>query len=256
MNSEALWLAALFDPKAETPSGLKSWNGSSTTERFSVYRNNVITSLVNALGETFDVTRQLVGEDFFRAMASEFVRQHPPEGARLVDYGDEFPSFISTFPPARPLVYLADVARLEQAYIQTYHAADCPALSAAEFQAALSTAETTGGYQLQLHPALRMLNLRFAAISIWSAHHGNGALDKIDTATPEHAWVFRCGLEVAIFRVRAGDYHFTEQITAGESLEDAANFAIAADPEFDFPVCLATMLREGMITAVTRHGGD
>ena len=256
MSREGQWVQALLNPDDAAPSGLKSWNGSSTTDRFAVYRNNVVTSLTNALAETFDVTRQLVGDDFFHAMAAVFVRQSPPNGARLIDYGEDFPSFIARFPPAQSVPYLADVARLEHAYIQAYHAADCRALSPAEFETALAAVETDGAFQLRLHPALYWQRSEFAVVSIWSAHQGNGAMEEIDIFAPEHAWVFRCGLEVAVFHVRPGDHHFAARIAAGALLQDAATSAVDADPEFHLPTCLATMLRDGMITAVAGQSGD
>ena len=256
MNREGQWVQALLNPDDAPPSGLKSWNGSSTTERFAVYRNNVVTSLVNALAQTFDVTRQLVGDDFFHAMAALFVRQCPPTGARLIDYGEDFPSFIASFPPARPVPYLADIAGLEHAYIQAYHAADCAALSPSEFEAALGAAEMHGACRLRLHPALYWRQSEFAIVSIWSAHHGNGAMEEIDIFAPEHAWIFRCGLEVAVFRVRPGDHHFAARIAAGALLQDAASSALKADPDFHLPTCLATMLREGMITGVAGQSGE
>ena len=41
--------------------------------RFAVYRNNVAAGLIRALEARFPVTRRLVGDDFFRAMAGGFV---------------------------------------------------------------------------------------------------------------------------------------------------------------------------------------
>lgn len=256
MSREGQWVQALLDPDCAPPSGLKSWNGSCTSERFAIYRNNVITSLVNALAETFQVTRQLVGEDFFGAMAAEFVRRDPPACARLIDFGREFPSFIAAFPPARQVAYLADVARLEYDYVQAYHAADLTALSPAEFQAAIETVEIDGHFCLELHPGFYWLQSSFAIVSIWSAHHGTGSMKEIDPLAPECAWIFRCGLEVAVFRVRPGDHHFVARIAQGALLVDAANSAMEIDPEFQLASCLATMLREGMVTGITRCTRD
>lgn len=66
--------AALLDPARPAPAGLTSWNGSDPAQRFAVYRNNVTVSLIDALADTFPVVQALVGVDFFRTMAREFVR--------------------------------------------------------------------------------------------------------------------------------------------------------------------------------------
>lgn len=84
LGTEPRFVAALLDPDAPYPAGLTAWNGSDPTRRFAVYRNNVISSLI----DTFPVTLALVGEAFFRAMAGVLVRQAPPRSVRLADYGE------------------------------------------------------------------------------------------------------------------------------------------------------------------------
>ena len=92
--------AALLDPDRPAPVGLSTWNGSDPAARFGVYRNNVAVSLIGALADTFPVTRELVGAPFFDAMARCFVAAEPPRSPVLAEYGNTFPDFVSTFPPA------------------------------------------------------------------------------------------------------------------------------------------------------------
>ena len=44
-------------------------------------------------------------------------------------YGDGFPAFVASFPPAGAIPFLADVARLENAWVEAYHAAEAGALA-------------------------------------------------------------------------------------------------------------------------------
>ena len=99
--SQAEFSAALRDPTQAAPRGLHTWNGSDPAARFAVYRNNVVSSLIDALAETFPVVQALVGVEFFRAMASLFVRQSPPRSRVLASYGAALPSFIASFAPAQ-----------------------------------------------------------------------------------------------------------------------------------------------------------
>jgi hypothetical protein len=72
----------------------------------------------------YPICEQLVGGEFFMAMASEFIaitQSHSPD---LNDYGSDFAAFISTFTPAEALPYLADTARLEWAWHQITGAPD------------------------------------------------------------------------------------------------------------------------------------
>ena len=113
MTTHADFAAALLDPEAALPAGLVVWNGSDPAHRFAVYRNNVTSALSDVLADSFPVTQQLVGEEFFRAMARVFLRRSPPSSPMLSAYGEGFPAFVEDFAPARAVPYLADVARLE-----------------------------------------------------------------------------------------------------------------------------------------------
>src|SRR5450830_2078243 len=103
--------AALLAPDQACPDGLFSSNGADSASRFAVYRNNVHGSLINALASAYPVTLQLVGDEFFRAMAGCYVQANPPSSPVISAYGATFSSFIQGFEPAASVPYLADVAR-------------------------------------------------------------------------------------------------------------------------------------------------
>ena len=100
MSTQAAFSAALLDIVLPCPDGLCSANGADPASRFAVYRNNVQGSLINALADSYPVVRQLVGDEFFRAMAGVFVQSHPPHSPLMSDYGRELADFISEFEPA------------------------------------------------------------------------------------------------------------------------------------------------------------
>lgn len=172
--------AALLDPQAALPPGLVAWNGSDPGRRFLVHRNNVLSSLIDALADAFPVVQALVGEAFFRAMASVFVRSAPPRLRLLVQYGSAFPAFVECFGPARSLPCLSDVARLEFARTEAYHAADAAPLPQSAMQAALGSGERIGELRLGGHPSLRVLSSPCAFLSVWAAHQGADNLAEID----------------------------------------------------------------------------
>jgi hypothetical protein len=94
----------------------------STAERFAVHRRHFIHSLTHVLAKTFPAVVSLVDERFFAFMVDSFVRQHPPRTPCLYRYGEEFPAFLSTFPPSAHLSYLAEVARFEWVIHSVFHA--------------------------------------------------------------------------------------------------------------------------------------
>ncbi len=247
MNSQEDFVAALLDPQRDCPPQLKAWNGSDPAARFAVYRNNVLSSLVDALATSFPVAQQLVGEEFFRAMAAVHVRQSPPRSRILADYGAGFPEFVEGFPPAASLPYLADVARLEWLRIRAYHAADAAPLPSDALAAAMAAPETLGALLFQLHPSLGLLDSAFAIVSLWAAHQGALAIAGVDPYQPQCALVLRNGLEVEVLGIRPGDAQFIHALQQGLPLGRATERAIACDAGFDLGTCLAHLLRAGAI---------
>ena len=69
-------------------------------------------------------SQRITGVDFFRAMARFHIRATPPTSPLLFEYGRDFPDFIETYEYARAMPWLADIARIERAWLDAYHAAD------------------------------------------------------------------------------------------------------------------------------------
>lgn len=250
MTSQSTFAAALLRPELPCPSGLIAWNGSDPAVRFAVYRNNVTVSLIDALAATYPVLQALVGEEFFRAMAKEFVQANPPHSRIMAFYGLGFADFVAAFPPAASVPYLGDVARLEMARVQAYHAADVAPLEPATLQAALADPETLMSLQLVPHPSVQVIASPFAIFSLWAAHQGVGNLSSVDPEVGQTALVYRQGLEVDTLELAVGVGQFIGAINAGETLVDAAGMA-SHDPAFDLTQALALLLRLQLITHIT-----
>jgi hypothetical protein len=254
MSFQDAFAAALLDPAAPCPDGLATWNGSDPARRFAVYRNNVTGSLIDALGETFPVVRQLVGDDFFRAMAAAFVRAAPPASRILAHYGAAFPAFVAAFEPARALAYLPDVARLEWLRVQAYHAADAQPLAPQHLAHALSMPERLPAARVTLHPSLASLASAYAVVSLWAAHQGIGELGSVDPYVAESALVVRHGLDVEVISIAPGAAAFVAGLARGDVFGLAAAEAGTAHPAFDLAATLAILIRSGAITDLTLPG--
>ncbi len=246
----AAFAAALLDPCLPCPAGLRSWNGSNTSARLAVHRNNVMSSLIDALAETFPVVAELVGEEFFRAMAAQFIRHSPPSTRVLSRYGGGFADFVACFPPASGLPYLADVARLEFARVQAYHSADLPPISDEAVRLALSSGEQMAELRLQFHPSLTVLESGFAVVSLWAAHQGEIDISSVDPAVAEAAIVLRKGLDVVVLRAPPGAATFVAAAQRGEGFARAAAAAADAHPEFELTALLGLLFEQSAVTAI------
>ena len=242
---------ALLAARAGAPPGLHAWNGSDPTQRFDVYRNNVLVSLSSALATAFPVCCQLLGDEFFLAMAREYVRLSPPVSPVIAEYGDGFADFIEAFPPAATLPYLPDVARLERLRVLSYHAADASLLDSGSLQGLLADPESLGQLQIQLHPACHVMRSRHAIVSLWAAHQTGSeterrsALSCIDLDSAEDALVTRPAHDVSVSRLPWGAAEFLLALAAGQGLGQAARAAAQVDGS-NLETNMAWLLRPGV----------
>jgi hypothetical protein len=237
----------LLDPGV-MPGGVAGPRGKAAAKRYNVYRNNVTVSLINALAETFPATRRITGEEFFRAMARFHIRATPPTSPLLFEYGRDFPDFIAGYEYAESLPWLADVARIERAWLDAYHAGDAEPL--APHALAAIDPDRLAGAVLTPHPAMRILRSRFPAVTIFAANRSGEPVGPIKAAEPEDALITRPALEVVVRRLPPGAAVFLTRLVEGEPLGAAAGAALAESPEFDLSASIAGMLEAGAFFAI------
>ncbi len=179
-----------------------------------VYRNNVMHSLIEALGEAVPVVKALVGDEFFAAMASIFIRQHPPNKASLIGFGEGFDRFLERFPPAKQLPYLPDMARFELAWLACYHAKDHDIMSASSQYSPRS--------RFLFHPSAQFLHLKFALSSVWLAHQQEEEPDEIELGEgDEYILLLRSNDEVEMRILTPQSYYFLHALSQNMPLEKA-----------------------------------
>ncbi|KAF0814058.1 hypothetical protein IGB42_01738 [Andreprevotia sp. IGB-42] len=211
-----------------------------TQQHLAIYRNNVRLNRIDALPAAFPTVAALVGEDYFRALAREYVKAVPASSANLHDDGAALAAFIATFAPATALPYLPDVARLDWALHRAYHAADAAPLDTATL-AALQPAQFAA-LQLQFHPAVALVRSSAWPIADILTMHQGGATAMLDAG----------GQSVLVWRNATGVQHlpvadpaWLAALLGGQSLGDTLAQA-TQDPN---PL-LARLFAEGLISAI------
>ena len=239
--------AALLDPARPVPWGLVGPDGEPSLRRYSVYRNNVVVGLIDALKEAFPVVYRIVGDEFFQGLAHAYVVKEPPASPILLDYGAGFPSFIGEFGPAAVLPYLADVARIERAWTEAYHAGEAAPLDPGGLTSLAPDDFIDIGFSL--HPSLRMVRSAFPALTIWRMNAGDGVPRPIDLARGgEDVLIVRPDAEVTARQLPKGGAAFIECLMAGGSVGDALRAAVQCDEGFDLAANLAGLFEAGALT--------
>ncbi|MFI5013833.1 MAG: DUF2063 domain-containing protein [Hyphomicrobiales bacterium] len=237
--------AALLDAALPAPSGLVGPDGEPGPKRFAVYRNNVVAGLTEALMDAFPAVCRIVGNEFFRAMARVYVVSDPPHSPILLDYGTGFPDFIASFEPAATLAYLGDVARIERAWIEAYHAPEAVPLGPAAFEAI--AADRLPQIRLRLHPSARIVRSQLPALTIWRMNVDGGVPAPVDLAAGgEDVLIIRPATEVEARAMPAGGAAFLQALAEGKTVTEALRAVMRADGCFDLAVNLAGSIGSGV----------
>jgi hypothetical protein len=248
LSFAATFASALLDPTQTAPAIVTGPSGKAAGRRYDVYRNNVTVSLIEALAAIYPATQRITGPDFFRAMARFHVRGSPPSSPLLFDYGREFPDFIAGYEHAQTMPWLADVARIERAWLDAYHARDAAPLSSARL-AAIAPERLAETIFLP-HPAMRIVRSAFSAVTIFAANRDDASAQRIDASTPEDALITRPEFDVTVRHLPPGGAVFAACLASGQPLGEAAGTALDVHADFDIATNIAGLIAAGAFTSI------
>lgn len=217
--------------------------GMPAVHRLGVYKNNVYARLIDALADTFPAVQRLVGKDFFRHAAIEFLTRNPPHSSTLIGYGAEFPDFLSAFPPARSIPYLTDVARLEQLYLEAYHSKDARAGTGRDLAPWIRG--DIGAAVVTLHPSARLMRSAFPVSRIWEVNCQDEPIEGKVTIEggAEHLLIIRPETLVEVRRLHPAAYAAVEALAKERSLDEARLAAARIDPGMPLDEHLESLAR-------------
>ena len=203
-----------------------------------VYRNNVFGNYRHALRDDYPAVLALVGEDFFHGACDAYTRQHASRSGDLNDFGAAFAAFLESWPPARTLAYLPDVARLEWAIHLAFNAADASPLQLDSLAAV--PPERVPQLRFQLHPSAALIGSKYPVFKIWRVSTlAADADEQVDLhAGPDRLLVIRRSTMVEIEPVTPAEWSALKALAADAALADAHADAVAIDVAFDLGLFL------------------
>ncbi len=228
---------ALLDQNGQFGEHVRA-NGLSGARRLRVYQNNVFESLSSALRAVYPVITRLVGEECFDSAAHRYIRQHPSASGNLHAFGAKFPEFIEGTPAFAELPYLPDVARLEWACHEVYHAGEPEPLDLAAV-AAVPPARYEA-LRFALHPASRILGSRYPILHIWRVNQANYVGDpSVDLREGGiKLLVIRRRLEIEIEPLSKGEYALLRALAQDRNMGYACECALSVEPGLDLTAAL------------------
>lgn len=214
-------------------------------KRLAIYKNNVYVRLVEALEDSYPAVRRLTGATFFRFAAMEYIRKNPPHSPTLLGYGENFPCFLDGFEPAASVPYLADVARLEQLYLESYHAAEAlplPKQAVAELLQEAAPAEAVRAH-LRLHPSARLMVSASPVSHIWEINRQSAPIDRKRQIPggEEYLLIVRPRATVEVRRISRGAHAALAALERRAPVTEAMAAGSEADPGIDIVTHLLSL---------------
>jgi hypothetical protein len=232
-------------------------DGLAPEARLALYRHHVLTTLTEALQTAYPVVCRLVDARFFAYVADHYIRQEPPTGPCLFEYGASFPRFLATFPSCCDLVYLPDVARLEWAMHSAWCAADAVPFDPERLRGVAPDA--LASLTFTFDASVSYVHSPWPIDRIWCANQPDADPDatvRLDVGAA-YLEVRRTDDAVAFRPLALGTFAFRHALAEHQPLEEALQSALTADPDFDLTRALQALFAEALVVdgSVAGHPG-
>jgi hypothetical protein len=206
----------------------------SPVEQVDVYREQFFLRHVGCLREDFASIERLLGEDAFEALATAYLAAHPPTSYDLADLGHAFARFVAETAPYAEDPLLADLARVEWAFVEAFDGPDAPALDLAVVAAVPEAAWPRA--HLALHPSARLLALAYPSADYRVAARTDEAPPRPEPRAT-NVVVFRGQERLQFLEIEPTAFALLSELSRGVPLGEAcerasaASFASASDFE-------------------------
>jgi uncharacterized protein (UPF0276 family) len=248
-EGQQLFAEALFAPACEEALAPQLKHA----ERFALYRGNLSATWAKALAAAFPVIKQLVGEEFFDALAREYGRAQPSGDGDLNRFGAKMGEFLQGFPHTSDLPYLPDMARLEWLLHRAHYA---PSVETIDAQAlAAIPPEDIESATMALAPAVCLFASEWAVVPLWLAHHEQAEFPQ-DMQQPTQAIIVRPQWKTAVLEQSAAAWAALSVLQQGGTFGAALDEAFGRDEEFNVAAQLQQWLEQGVFSAVRLPVGE
>jgi Putative DNA-binding domain len=141
---------------------------------------------------------------------------------------------------------LADVARLENAWVEAYHAEDASVATVGEL-GSLSP-DSLPNTRIAFHAAARLLRFATPAATVWASAQSSDHPVALPEAPGEDALITRPDCDVRVRVLPPGGYDFALKMREGATLIEA--LTALDDPAFDFGAHLVGLVESGAVASI------
>lgn len=192
-----------------------------------VYRTGYVARLTEQLGETYATVWRVLGDDGFFALCARYIAGHASTSYNLSDYGRGFAAFLEGSDEAADAPFLVELAGLELAFHDVFHAAAHTPVDTA----ALASLGCLDGVRFVFGSSVRVLSFERAVHTLFR-HRNDEAMPDVDIDVAEHVVLYKDGEEVLARTLDAASQCALAALARGAAIDEALERAAAFEPSF------------------------
>jgi hypothetical protein len=189
----------------------------SAAARVDIYANMYFYRLLDVLKEDFPATLAVLGADNFHNLVTGYILEYPPTEPSLYYCGRYLADYLRDHPLSEGAPFIADLARLERASVEVFHAADAAVLEPDALRA-VAPADWPA-MKLTVHPSAQILALDWRVSELLRAVEENRPWQPAD----------RTAVKVLVWRRDARVFHRELERAEADALEAASRGAAFAE---------------------------
>ena len=222
--------------------------------QLAIYREQFFMRHLDVLREDFGSIVHMLGAEAFETLGRAYLQAHPPRSFTLRDLGADLATFLATEAPWSDDALLAELARVEWAFVEAFDAPDAPPLDLRSVAALSEDAWPLA--RIVLHPHVQRLALREPAHDYRLAVRRGEPPAERAPSLPCWVIVFRGATALRCLDVEAGAFALLDELARGVPLGQACEHAAtitsgdAAAFEADVGVWFQQWTALGLITRV------
>ncbi|MCW9014996.1 MAG: DNA-binding domain-containing protein [Gammaproteobacteria bacterium] len=139
----------------------------SAEERMTFYGNAYTLRLKEALSTDYERLHSYLGDELFDSLMQHYIDSYPSQHPSLRYFGRHMVELVEQLEPFKTLTEVAEITRIEQAFANSFDAADCPSVSLD--QLAQLNLEAWASLTLQFQGAIQLLPQQHNSFQIWQA---------------------------------------------------------------------------------------
>ena len=217
------WQIEFFSRVLQVESGgvsrIRPLKGMSADKCFEIYLRGYQARLIESLGDTFEASWWVLGDEEFLRLAESYVGCIPSRDFDLSSYGFDFPRFLQSQPVSVEIPFVHELARFEWLFKELFHSGDC---SPSAHQELLRTLAANPDCKITLLTSTMLWSSKVSIYEIWKNRGGDlSTVANIDWAKSQSLICFKSGGMVRVVPVDDLELNFLLQFQKPRSIDEA-----------------------------------